>query len=427
MEKETSTFKTLISKELRPAYYYDFACAGSDCRLTCCQNWTINVDRKDYLALKKLKCSPELTKKMNHAVKRIRKNPSESLYATFDLRENGFCPILNENGLCSLQLEQGYTVLPFVCKDFPRRKRYYFTGYLEHSLSPACEAVLEHLWNLTEGVEFRITVLPESKIRNLEADNASSLIKYAKDIQDICISILQDRRLPLPQRIILMGAKLQELTKENADIPAWISKIRTLLADTEAIMQYRALTPDSRGKMIYINNNIHTLFTILENSSPYPQDFINLLKALHSQSENTDDDNLSFDLSKYSEAEAAFNDIFGDREYFFENLAVTILFHMKIPALVSLEEMWKSYVGFCSLYSFLRFVSVLSTKAQLTLSTKNSRFEAPEPGSRDALFHALVIASRILIHSETRSEKLRDEFFKNESSSLAHMAILVSG
>ncbi|MCI8284771.1 MAG: hypothetical protein HFE90_05815 [Firmicutes bacterium] len=427
MEKETSTFKTLISKELRPAYYDDFTCTGSACRITCCQNWEINFDRKDYLNLKKLRCSPELSEKLNHAIKRVRGNHPEVFYAKFNLLDNGFCPMLNENGLCYLQLEQGYTVLPFVCKDFPRRKRYYFTGYLERSLSPACEAVLEHLWNLTEGVEFRITALPESKIRNLEADNASPLIKYAKDIQDICISILQDRRLPLPQRIILMGAKLQELTKENADIPAWISKIRTLLADPEAIIQYRALAPDSRGKMIYINNNMYTLFTILESTSAYPQYIIDLLKVLHSDSEDTADGHLSFDLSKYYESETAFNEIFGDIEYFFENLAVTILFHMKIPALTSPEEMWKSYVGFCSLYSFLRFVSVLSAKAQFTPPTKNSRFEAPEPGSRDALFHALVIASRVLMHSESRSEYLRDEFFKNESSSLAHMAILVSG
>lgn len=426
MEKETITFKTLINKALRPAYYDDFSCIGSDCKLTCCQNWGIYFDRKDYLALKKLKCSPELTKKMNQTIKRIRGEHPEPVYAKFKL-ENGFCPIFNENGLCSLQLEKGYEALPFVCQDFPRRKRYYFTGYLEHSLSPACESVLDQLWNLPEGLEFRINILPEKRIQHLEANNASPLIKYAKEIQDICISILQDRRLPIPQRIILMGAKLQELKKGNVDISIWISKTRALLADSEAIFNYKTLTADARGKMMYINNNMHTLFTILESSSPYPHDFISILKTLHAKNENLDDDNLSFDISKYSEAEAAFSEIFGDREYFFENLAVTLLFHMKIPALISPEEMWKSYVGFCNIYSFLRFVAVLSAKTKFTLPTKNSRFEAPEPGSRNALFHAIVIASRILIHSETRSEKLRDEFFKNESSSLAHMAILVSG
>ena len=135
-------------------------------------------------------------------------------YAEFELM-NGICPLLAESGLYNLQLEKGHKALPEVCRTFPRSERYYHSGYLQQSLSPACEAVLDLLWNLPDGIEFRTSSLPADAIRNLSDQNPSPMLSYAYDIQSLCIDILQDRRLPLSQRIILMGARLQELTKEN--------------------------------------------------------------------------------------------------------------------------------------------------------------------------------------------------------------------
>ena len=161
----------------------------------------------------------------------------------------------------------------------------------------------------------------------------------------------------------------------------------------------------------------------MNTESTFRDHFTSILKSL-----NPDEtENISFNMSMYSQAESAFNEAFGDKEYFFENLAVNLLFHMKIPNLNSSEELWKSYINFCNFYSILRFVSVLSAKAQLPQSPGANKDELPIPGSKEALFHALVILSRSLIHNQERSNNLRNEFFKNESSSLAHMAILVSG
>ena len=65
----------------------------------------------------------------------------EYFYGEFDLA-GGSCPLQRPDGLCSLQLEKGHDALPRVCKIFPRSEVYHSSGYLERSLSPACEGVL---------------------------------------------------------------------------------------------------------------------------------------------------------------------------------------------------------------------------------------------------------------------------------------------
>ena len=76
----------------------------------------------------------------------------------------------------------------------------------------------------------------------------------------------------------------------------------------------------------------------------------------------------------------------------------------------SRETLWKSYVSLCSLYSFYRFVSVLGCK---------------EAATKERLFHYIIKASRSTLHNQNRLSSFQDELFQHESSTLAHMAILL--
>ena len=66
----------------------------------------------------------------------------------------------------------------------------------------------------------------------------------------------------------------------------------------------------------------------------------------------------------------------------------------------------------CSLYSLYRFAAVCGCAAEV---------------SRERLFRVLVSVSRSILHNPARRDRLRDELFKNDSATLAHMAILVNG
>lgn len=64
------------------------------------------------------------------------------------------------------------------------------------------------------------------------------------------------------------------------------------------------------------------------------------------------------------------------------------------------------------MYSLYRYAAVCGCAAEV---------------SRERLFRVLVSVSRDVLHNRIRRENIQDKFFRTDSSTLAHMAILVSG
>lgn len=116
----------------------------------------------------------------------------------------------------------------------------------------------------------------------------------------------------------------------------------------------------------------------------------------------------------YLAARERYQERFAGRAYFMENLMVSLFFELKMPTLTSPDALWKSYVNFCNLYSVYRFMAVMSCREGAS-------------GDRDELFRLLVYASRELIHDSNGRTALQDNFFQNDSATLAHMAVLLSG
>ena len=207
-----------LETDLRPAYYDDFHCLAAGCRLSCCKGWRISFNKKDYLSLKRQTGTDALNARMENGLHRIRKGPLTDIhFGEFDM-STGDCPLLREDCLCSLQLEKGHEALPAVCRIFPRAQAYQPSGCLEKSLSPACEGVLELLWNLPDGVEFRSDPLPKAERKVLTIADSQPLVPFFPYIREWCVDMLQDRRHPLPERILRMGAALRELAEGETDI-----------------------------------------------------------------------------------------------------------------------------------------------------------------------------------------------------------------
>ena len=327
----------------------------------------------------------------------------------------GACPLQRENGLCSLQLEKGADALPIVCRMFPRGKRYSDAGYLERTLSPACEAVLELLWDLPDGVDFVADPLPKSKIRTLVMGTSGPLRLHFQELRSACIDLLQDRRRPLAQRILLMGLALKELADGEEDVDGWLARTRTLADDPET--DRRLQLPDQQKTLsMFLTNNIRVM---LASQSPNRELSTVLKEVLDGLGavltfEGGQAVNFSLPNGPYLAARARFEEDFQDRAYFMENLMVSLFFNLQVPDPVDREKLWKSYVDFCNLYSFFRFMAVASCREGAA-------------GDKDELFRMMVCASRGLMHNTPRKSMLRDELFQNDSATLAHMAILLSG
>lgn len=411
--------KLPICSALVPVFYKSFHCLAQDCRDSCCVDWRITFDKKDYLRLRRLDAPAELRERLDRGVRRVKKgNHDGILYGKFDLDGNGGrCPFLDPDGLCAIQRACGHEALPHVCTSYPRK-----TGYSpvarEYALSPSCEGVLQQLWDLPDGVEFVEEPLPKGEWREANVVHGESLALYFAPLRELFIDILQNRALSLTERMLYLGMTVQRLQKEDwagLDADAWISRMATV-AGAKTIRENVAQITGNRD--MYLMQNLKVLDAITFGNNSWIAEVRSALGVERELSFETEADGqkakltVQFSRPAYEAALVHFQSAFADRTYFFENLMVTSALYLDFPALSGKEALWKSYVALCSLYSFYRFVSVLGCS---------------EDATKERLFHMLVMASRATLHSRDRFNGFQEDLFKHDSSTLAHMAILLSG
>lgn len=402
-----------VDEDLRPAYYDDFRCLAEECKISCCKDWNVSFSKKDYLSLKRQEGSPKLNALLESGVRRIRKSSrADQFYGEINM-DSGVCPLLREDCLCSLQKEKGHSALPHICRVFPRSEEYLSSGYLERSLSPSCEGMLSLLWDLPEGIEFRSDPLPKAQRKRIvlgKDDKSAHNALWFSKVREWCVDLLQDRRFTLPQRIFLMGLGLKDLADGEEDMERWMERAAVL---PDSVDMTDLLPTGDQELLMYLGSCVYTLMMLPSNDSNGMPVKMDLMKTLVPESQIATK-NFTTSLAPYLEARARYEERFGGRDYFMENLMVSIFFYLHLPQMYPRENLWKEYVNFCNLYASYRFLSVMSCRKGA-------------PGDRGELFRLMVFASRALIHNGRRQTRLRDELFKNDSATLAHMAILLCG
>lgn len=416
MTEETTRLP--IRSALIPVFYQNFHCLAQACRDSCCVNWAITFDKKDYLRLRRLDAPPALKERLEQGVRRKKKGAHDGVfYGNFDLKSNkGRCPFLDGDGLCAIQRACGHDALPEVCTTYPR-KISYTPAAREYTLSPSCEGVLQQLWDLPDGVEFVEDPLPKAEWRNMNISPGDNLLLYFAPLRGLFIDILQNRDMPLTERMLCLGILIRRLQKENwtvLDPDRWAEQA-ALLVDSGMIKKREI--PGNRE--MYLMQNLNVLGEIYPSERGWPAEIYKTLEVKmefaltltenDKKPENTEI-TTKFSKSAYADALAQFRAAFSDYEYFFENLMVAVALHLSFPDLQSKEALWKSYVSLCNLYSFYRFVSVLGCKDDAT---------------KERLFHVIVMASRATLHNRQRFNGFQEQLFKHDSSTLAHMAILL--
>lgn len=397
-----------IEYDLRPAYYDDFHCLAGDCRMNCCQDWRVTFDRADYMRMKRVKGSPELNARMAHILHRIRSGPlSEKFFGEFLMDgKDCRCPLQTEEGLCLLQMEKGHEALPLVCKIFPRVQSAYLSGYFERALSPGCEGVLALLWDLPVGVDFRSDPLPQAGTLQFVQGGGSVLKERFQEIRSQCIDILQDRRMPLPERMMVLGMALKNLVDGERNLERWLAYVR--LCSEQAAAEGIPLPADQRQCRAQFLINSVCMLRIFSKEEIARE----LLSALDSELDGEDGTRGTISVEPYLKARARYEERFAGREYFLENLMVSVFFQMKLPRLDSVDALWRSYIAFCNLYSFYRFLAVMSCRAGA-------------PGDRAELFRMVVFGSRNMLHNDKFNDAVVNSLYQHESATLAHMAILL--
>ena len=406
-----------ICSALIPVFYQNFQCLTQDCKDCCCaEDWLISFDKKDYLRLRRLDAPPALREQLERLIRRKKKGKHDGkFYGQFDLESNHMrCPFLDEDGLCTFQLACGHDALPWVCKTYPRNS-FYTAAAKEYSLSPACEGVLQLLWDLPGGVEFLEDPLPQAEQMSMVIPRDENLLLYFAPVREAFIDILQNRAMSLTERMLCLGVMIQRLQKEDwedFDLDSW-GKQTSLLTGSDAVREMDI--PGNRD--IYILQNLHVLNAIAAQKRSWPAEIYKALEVEWNRVSGAGEDDpadekvrCNFSPNAYAKALAQFKAAFSDYEYFFENLMVAAALLIGFPKLDSKSELWKSYISLCNLYSLYRFVSVSGCKGEAT---------------KERLFHMIVMASRATLHNQIQFKEFQQHLLRHGSSSLAHMAILL--
>jgi lysine-N-methylase len=192
---------------------------GSSCPETCCSGWTVNVDKSTYKKMMQLddKVLPKDEKKKFIKLEAA----STSSYARIAMDERNNCSFLNADKLCSLQLQLGHDHLCSTCRDYPRQ----YTKYKEETAlfgMTSCPKMAELCVKDEAPWALESIVLPipvNKPIHHIAGGSGTRgatprYFQQYKMIRDAVIDMLQDRTLPLWQRLLLVSIVCKELDAE---------------------------------------------------------------------------------------------------------------------------------------------------------------------------------------------------------------------
>jgi lysine-N-methylase len=185
-----------------PYYYKDFKCIAGECPDSCCQGWEVDADENSLEYYKTL--TGDIKNKIDSVL-----DKDEFGNTIFHLVEKKRCPFLNSSNLCDMHIAIGGEHTPYTCQMFPRFIND-FGGTREMGISFSCPVASDMIFNLTESLSFvsEINDLPP-QLNEIDAQTYFYLIKA----REKAFSIIQDRSLPINQRLINLldyGVEIQQ-------------------------------------------------------------------------------------------------------------------------------------------------------------------------------------------------------------------------
>ena len=192
---------------LQPKYAGKFQCDGKICPANCCKrDWRILIDEETFEKYSQIESADK------EITKHLEKNPEGEGFL-IEQGENG-CPFMFEDCLCSIQRKHGEEFLSQTCMSYPRQLCH-FGEIIERTLTPTCPLAAELILN-SERLEFEFAPLnlPEWAEGNLivgETKVPEEIFPCIIDIQLEAISILQEKRLSIDQRLIILGFYLLQV------------------------------------------------------------------------------------------------------------------------------------------------------------------------------------------------------------------------
>lgn len=330
---------------LVPDYMPDYACKQGACRSTCCEGWPISFTMDDYFRLLGLPCSPELRRRLDGSMQ-LALHPTPEEYAQITPRYDGQCPMRMADGRCMLHAELGESALSAVCRLYPRGVREE-NGAYECSCANSCEAVLEMLLAREAPLTFIRRELPieppPASPREFVFENADRPL----EIRLFLIARVQDRRYPLPRRLLILGEALHALDDAlSAHDSARIAR----LLDGEASLPAPQVSEPGEAELTFGLRVAERMLRIMDARSVSIRDYGAQALAFFGTEENAP--------ARYADASSRFAALMPGWETWFEHMLVNHMFFVQFPYQDRPVSLRDEFIALCAVYVLLRFLCV---------------------------------------------------------------------
>lgn len=317
-----------------PDYFVDFVCKAGLCRHTCCQGWKVSLSYTEYMRLIGVGCSKKLRRILDCAFEPVPKpNPDKFVY--IKQNEEKKCPVLRGDGLCELHKECTQTVLPAVCKSYPRAVHFKYA--YEFALSGSCEAVIERLLR-NAPVTFKTVMLDEKPPECARADKSEQFLIF----RDFCFSIVQNRKYPLFARLRALLDFCRDADYAGASKNAETAK--------------KAVSDFSFGDR-YENGGYsgNTFFVQRRLAEWFEKNSVSL-EGYTAMAEGVFGKDGGYEI--YKSAKEKFRANYPDWQIIFENVLINHMFYEQFPFVDGCTSLTQSAKGLIVSYAFLKYMTL---------------------------------------------------------------------
>lgn len=336
---------------LMPDYYTAFVCKTGRCRRSCCEGWPVTFSLEDYFRLAGEECSTELRDKIDRGVQ-ICLEPTPDAYARIRHDYYGNCPMRLADGRCGIHAEMGEGALASICRLYPRGIRVE-PGY-ECSMANSCEGVLELMFETDAPIKFVKREIDAYLPRYAGRKFKFETFGKEQALRLWLISILQDRSVGIPLRLMRLGLALLDMqnaldSKSKADIDALFGKSYSIPSDDTSV----SLEHLEFGLKI-----AEELTELIDERSESVREYGK--EALEYFAE--------YGLDGYRTAKEEFEHNIPKWEIWFEHMMVNHMFFEQFPFQDRPDSPWDEFVAICAVYALLRFLAIGRAKRKSTPS-----------------------------------------------------------
>ena len=324
------------SGQIRPTYADSFRCIGSECEDTCCQGWSVPIDRKTFEKYQNLPDVPlrALIQSSIVAQPADADGSEPAPFAKILMTPANQCPLFNGDGLCRVQIECGESFLSHACAVYPRVINT-IDGAPDKALSLSCpEAARLVLLNPHLLPEKQPEEQPEATASS-HADGlpANRPLAHFWPIRASVLSLLRQRTYPLWQRLFLLGIfcrRLDAIARGELDRP-----VSDFLHDFDRTVATGALLPAMETLPVDRSAQLDVVLRLagmlLHRSNIRPR-FIECIQAFTSGIGNGPQATLESLSDHYAEAhDRHYAPFFARHPYILENYLINTIFRTHFP------------------------------------------------------------------------------------------------